>query len=469
MDPNALRSLLAPYNPWWDSAVDWRGQLPAFERPIVRQLEEDLRQVPQIVSLTGPRRVGKSTALRHVVSHLHARGIDPASTVYFSFDDPALFVDPVIQRRIFDLLMAEFVRDDRDTYFFLDEIQRLPKWELFLKKAYDTKLRARFVVSGSASSPIFRHSHESLLGRIKDRRLLPFSFREYAAYRLRERAPGFATALGNCPDLRGALLSGDIDHATRTAMDVQSLFAPHTNDLNDIVRDFCAEGGFPEVWELTDPVRKIEYLMEQQVRKVLYEDLTQIAEYRKPENVLRLFLYLLAHPGLELNVARVSKDAQLERRVIDENLPRLELTDLVVRIHKFRHQPLRVRASNVKCYPIDLALRNAVLKTWGPPDQQTMGYYAEGLVVRTLLEWKEALELSYYREGHDEIDFVVTYGGTRHLPIEVKQRTQEGSLAALRAFRRKYDVPIALGVTRSLDVVRDDVLRVPLRYFLLAA
>ena len=41
--------------------------------------------------------------------------------------------------------------------------------------------------------------------------------------------------------------------------------------------------------------------MEQQVRKVLYEDLMTLAQYRKPENVLRFFVYLLANPGVEIN------------------------------------------------------------------------------------------------------------------------------------------------------------------------
>jgi len=62
--------------------------------------------------------------------------------------------------------------------------------------------------------------------------------------------------------------------------------------------------------------------MEQQVRKVLYEDLMMLTKYRKPENVLRFFLFLLAHPGIEINTAKVSQETGIERRVIDENLPR---------------------------------------------------------------------------------------------------------------------------------------------------
>src|SRR5204863_6571488 len=132
--------------------------------------------------------------------------------------------------------------------------------------------------------------------------------------------------------------------------------------------------------------------------KVLYEDLMTLTKYRKPENVLRFFLFLLGHPGIEINTAKVSQQTGIERRVIDENLPRLEMTDMIVRIAKFSHQPHRVRQGNFKCYPIDMALRNAVLRQWSPPDQTTMGYLAENMVLRQLSSWPEKIEITYYRE-----------------------------------------------------------------------
>lgn len=110
-----------------------------------------------------------------------------------------------LQRTLIEQLVAHAGAKPGGTghwYFFLDEIQRLPKWELHLKKHYDLKYPIRFVVSGSASSPIFRSSQESLLGRVKDRHLLPFGFREYCQYHLRDRA-SFATALEGYSNLRG--------------------------------------------------------------------------------------------------------------------------------------------------------------------------------------------------------------------------------------------------------------------------
>ena len=169
MKREQLLELLAPYNPWWKATTDWRSNLPGYQRPIVDELLADIRDLPQVISITGPRRVGKTTAVRQAVGLLLDRGLASESILYFSFDDPALFASPELQRGIFDDLVTLFKGRTPPVYFFLDEIQRLPRWELFIKKYYDLKTPIRFVISGSASSPIFRSSQESLLGRIKDR------------------------------------------------------------------------------------------------------------------------------------------------------------------------------------------------------------------------------------------------------------------------------------------------------------
>jgi predicted AAA+ superfamily ATPase len=354
------------------------------------------------------------------------------------------------------------------TYIFLDEIQRLPRWELFLKKAYDLKRPLRFVISGSASSPIFRSSQESLLGRIKDRHLLPFSFREYCEYRLR-RKPAFAAILAAHRNLKDAMLCADGDAAVECVGELDAAITPFRRDIDRAVMDYSKEGGFPEVWSLPDAARKIEYLMEQQVRKVLYEDLMSVGRYRKPENVLRFFVYLLAHPGVELNTTKIASEAGVQKQVIEDNLPLLEKTDLILRIQKFSHQPLRVRQGNIKTYPVDMALRNAVLKTRTTLDDHMMGLYAENVVARELMGWPERIELTYYREKTREVDFVLTHGGDRHIPVEVKYRSKIDQIDGLRSFMSKYRLSFGCIITRDRTAQFDaGVLCLPLRYFLLA-
>ncbi len=422
MEHKDIDDILAPYNPWWSRDNNWRSELPDYRRPIVGQVLSDLSEISQAVSITGPRRVGKSTAVKHVIQTLlDQQQISARQILYFSFDDPEVAVSEKLQHEIFDRLMDRVVKGGPTFYFFLDEIQRLPRWELFIKKYYDLKYPVRFVISGSASSPIFRSSQESLLGRVKDRHLLPFSFREFCQYKLRDQR-AFSEILSECSPLRPILLEGDGHLAAEKINRLTQQLSEFETEINQAVVEYCRDGGFPEVWPLVDPVRKIEYLMEQQVRKVLYEDLMMLTKYRKPENILRFFVYLLSHPGIEINIKKVSSESGVEQRIVAENLPRLEMTDLILRIQKFSAQPLRARQGNIKCYPVDLALRNAVLKSWEFPNAQMMGYYAENMVMREIISWQEKIEVSYYREKDREVDLVFTYGGNQYLPIEVKHR-----------------------------------------------
>jgi predicted AAA+ superfamily ATPase len=149
-------------------------------------------------------------------------------------------------------------------------------------------------------------------------------------------------------------------------------------------------------------------------------------------------------------------------------LPLLEKTDLILRVQKFSHQPLRVRQGNIKTYPIDMALRNAVLKTQMTLDDQMMGLYAENVVVRELMGWPERIELSYYREKDKEVDCVLTHGGNRYLPIEVKYRKTIDQIGGLKSFMGKYKLKFGCVVTRDQAVkFENDILFLPLRYFLL--
>ncbi|MHC4551407.1 MAG: ATP-binding protein [Planctomycetota bacterium] len=469
MDQQAVNAMLTPYNPWWTHENHWRSELPGYQRPIVRQVLGDLSDIRQVISITGPRRVGKSTALKHIIQTLlDEQQVPEKQLLYFSFDDPEVAASEKLQHEIFDDLMDRVVKGGLTFYFFLDEIQRLPRWELFIKKYYDLKYPVRFVISGSASSPIFRSSQESLLGRIKDRHLLPFSFREFCQYRFRKHH-AFSDILSDFSPLREALLEGDGQLAVQTVNHLSEELVEFESKIDQAVIAYCRDGGFPEVWDLTDPIRKIEYLMEQQVRKVLYEDLMMLTKYRKPENILRFFVYLLSHPGIEINIKKVSSESGVEQRIVADNLPRLEMTDLILRIQKFSSQPLRARQGNIKCYPIDLALRNAVLKNWQSPDDQMMGYYAENLVLRELISWQERIEVSYYREKNNEVDFIFTYGGNQYLPIEVKYRSQQKQSAMLRHFCKKYEPKLAMIITRDKKCEMNDYLNLPLRYFLLIA
>jgi predicted AAA+ superfamily ATPase len=57
-----IGGLLAPYNPWWKEVRGrWRDDLPDYRRTVVSEALSDIAELPQIISITDPRRVGKTT------------------------------------------------------------------------------------------------------------------------------------------------------------------------------------------------------------------------------------------------------------------------------------------------------------------------------------------------------------------------------------------------------------------------
>ncbi len=452
----AQYSFLDAYNPWWNNGETAFAGLPEFHRDVFDNLYADIQRLPQMISVTGPRRVGKSTLLRQCIRKLvQEHGAAQAQRiVYFTMDDPALLLPHVDEDRFFEELVAEFARRAKGgtVYLFLDEIQKFPRWELYLKKHYDLKTPVRFVVSGSASAPIFRKSRESLLGRIHDYQVLPFSFREFYFFG-DPIASSTLASIGRSLQLKEPgqfiqLLSYLVNQAKGTD-DAAGSF---THEQQAIQRYFF-EGGYPEVWNLPDILAKQEYLYQNQIERVIFEDLLVAAEFRKPEMLRRFYLGLLAEPGRETNVTKLSKDIGIAASTITNYFPLLEATDLVWRLHKYTGSKATAKAGNFKSYLVDLAVRNAVMKLTPEcllADEAVLGLYAENIVANHLRRWPGLVELAYYRERNNELDFIVDLGATR-IGIEVKYRATLND----RELSKSREIAKSLGCEAFVAVCRD--------------
>ena len=438
--------ILQAYNLWWQDLAHAFVGLPEFRRDVFDELYADVKQLPQMVSVTGPRRVGKSTLLQQCIQQLISDAPDPQAQanriVYFSMQDPGLEIPGFNQDQFFNALVATAVEASKDgvTYLFLDEVQRFPRWELYLKKFYDLKTPVRFVVSGSASAPIFKKSRESLLGRIKDFHVLPFSFREWLYAQVISKREGLTVGAVNASmhtmrNMGRSLQLSGLDGYSFTKWLEADFFGGETH-LNEM-ENFLFEGGFPEVWSLPTLLAKQEYLYQNQVERVIFEDLLVAAEFRKPEMLRRFYLGLLKDPGRETNLSQISSEIGLARSTIETYFPLLEATDLVWRLHKHTSTKSTPKAGNFKTYLVDLAVRNAVMKLSQEQmvaDPTLMGAYAENVVANHLRRWPGLVELGYWRRNNDELDFIVDLGSTR-IGVEVKYRNEVQDKDVLKAAR----------------------------------
>jgi uncharacterized protein len=436
-----------PFSPWLQAQLQGSAlsQLPAFRRDAFDAIFSDVMHLPQMVSVTGPRRVGKTTLLKQCIQKIIADSPEPLAQaqriLYFSMDDPALELPGVSADAFFNALVAAASESAKTgaVYLFLDEIQRFPRWELYLKKYYDLKTPVKFVVSGSASSPIFKKSRESLLGRIKDFHVLPFSFREWTSAIADSE---LSTALIDSMGRKGAL--AQLSTFERIDFSVQEAIKSMDGvgkAWHEMVHAFLFEGGFPEVWQLPTLESKQTYLYQNQVERVIFEDLLVAAEFRKPEMLRRFYIGLLKDPGRENNITQLAKVLELDRRTVESYFPLLEATDLVWRLHKHTSTKATPKAGNFKTYLVDLAVRNAVMKLTQEQmaaDAALMGHYAENVVANHLRRWPGLVELGYWRQANDEIDFIVDLGA-HQIAVEVKYKNELLQREALKAARLAHE------------------------------
>lgn len=142
-------------------------------RLIYTELESHLEN-KLVTVITGLRRVGKTTAVRHLLGRIK------------SLNKLYLDLERVENRHLFNLpnykdielsLQAEGLDLSKKAYIALDEIQLVPNIASVVKYLYDT-YNIKFIVTGSSSFYIKNRFTESLAGRKRIFEMEPLSFSE---------------------------------------------------------------------------------------------------------------------------------------------------------------------------------------------------------------------------------------------------------------------------------------------------
>ena len=130
-------------------------------------LAEHLAAYRQMVFVTGPRQVGKTTTCRnHADAYLNWDNVDDREQILAG---PAKLVEP---------LKLNHLSKSTSTVLF-DELHKYPRWKQLLKGLFDTHAdRARIIVTGSSRMDIYRRGGDSLMGRYFLYHMHPFTIAE---------------------------------------------------------------------------------------------------------------------------------------------------------------------------------------------------------------------------------------------------------------------------------------------------
>jgi predicted AAA+ superfamily ATPase len=149
--------------------IDQRKQLMQTDLGVNRYALEKISLRKEFITIiTGIRRSGKSTLMHQLIHQLDS------DFAYFHFEDPRIFSFTVD-----DFTKLEEVLGEKSYYFF-DEIQNVPQWELFIRKLHDQG--KTICITGSNASLLSKELGTRLTGRNIMKELFPFDYVEYCRF-----------------------------------------------------------------------------------------------------------------------------------------------------------------------------------------------------------------------------------------------------------------------------------------------
>ena len=422
---------LKALNPWWQSGNADEETQKLRPRAYLRAVRALLLapELRRAVVLLGPRRVGKTILIRHLIADLLARGVPPHRLAYVEMDHPLLYGQSL--EALIALIESITPGGDGARYLFFDEIQSHKDWEKHLKPLVDHRPDLRILVSGSAAAALKRQSTESGAGRFTDFLLPPLTFSEYLQLRDDEGAPPIEE------EAPGAYLLHDIGR------------------LNAQFVDYVNYGGYPEL-ALTPVVRANpgRFVKSDIVDKVLLRDLPQLYGIKDIQELNALFTMLAFNTAEEVSLEQLSKRSGVGKPNIMKYIEYLEAAFLLKRVFRVDQDGRRYqRERNFKVFLTNSAMYTGLFGAQAA-DGATFGHLVETALFAQ--RFHEGVLLNYAHWGGDdcEVDLVESSHSFRPVTaLEIKWSDKHAdkpeSLKGLMKFARANRLPQVWATTRS--------------------
>lgn len=347
--------------------------------------------------IIGPRQVGKSTMLDHLVQNqrfIKLTGEDE--------NDLSILADP----KSFLSLTQQF------PYVIIDEAQYVPNIGRVIKRMVDNNTSdSRIFVTGSSALDLGGHLKESAAGRFNSYNLWPLSLEELSKH---------------------------------------SSWIEVKRQINDRMIYGC----HPDV--INDPYHAKEYLLDF-ADSILYKDLFRLAEVRKPTDLTKLVTFLAANVGSEIRYGSIASELGIQNKTIERYVDLLASCFIVKVVPSWSRNPTAELKLSKKIYFYDNGIRNAILKNFTPvPAREDKGALWENLFFTERLKRhafrRDGGEIFFWRtKKQHEMDFVEVVDGTI-AAFECKAGNKSNT-NSIKAFKRAYpNIPVTVVSPENIDL-----------------
>lgn len=417
MNMTKISEALEDFNPWWKG----KFSLQYKDREVYGEMQKFMK-MPQIMALTGLRRVGKTTLMLKIAEDFLNNGADPRSILYFSFDEFDDIEIRVMLREYEEL--AEKKLEEGRYLVLLDEVQKLKNWENQLKTVYDVfGKNAKIFISGSESLFIKKKSKETLAGRIFEFKVEQLSFKEFLSFKGIESKP----------------------------------VGLHRRELLAMLAEFSLTMGLPELVGIKDKEIIKKYVREGLIEKIIYRDIPKMFRIKDVSVLQTLLNIFIEEPGQLVDVSGLAKDMKISRQTLANYLNYLEQAFLLRKLYNFSRNRKKTERKLKKFYPalvsVDLLFRE---------DDVSKSKVFEWLLINQLKG-----EFFWRDQYKNEVDLVLA--DKNPVPVEIKYGKIDvaGMLAFMRKFKTSHGYILSKNIEENRKIGDRTVSIVPAFKFLL--
>lgn len=318
--------------------------------------------------ITGIRRCGKSTLLKLYQESLFESGVSKDQVISINFED--MEYEELLDYKKLYLYIKERIIENKKMYIFLDEIQKVDKYEnvvdsFFINESIDV------YITGSTAYLFSGQLATNLRGRYIEISLLPLSFKEYYIY--------------------------------------------YSGDKKTAFNNYMKTGGFPYLQDIKDSSEQINMYIEGIYNTVLLKDieerLSRKVKQAKNSKVTDVALlksiskYLSSVNGSAVSIRNITNYLIANERKVSPNTVSDYMNALCESYLYYPVEPMDISGkellkSNKKYYIVDLGIRNYVL----PKKAYDLGFNIENIVYFEL--YRRGYEIYIGKSKHSEIDFI---------------------------------------------------------------
>lgn len=326
-------------------------------------ISKKFKESNQVIVITGPRRSGKSYAMRQFSKQLIGEGLEPRNTLYMNFEDPRLA--KLTSSQLLEVISnyKQELANTGDFVVLLDEIQEIQGWEKSVRTLYETST-ARLILSGSNSKLLSGELASSLTGRHVDITVYPLSFKEFKEFK---------------------------NYSAKVPQNEVFLF-----------NSFLENGGFPLATLSQNPKEVLLAYW----NDLLEKDLIRRYAIRKSPKFKELAMFYLTNASNLITFGKMERNLGIKSETVEKYSAYMENAFLMFFPKVFSRKYKEVLRNPRKVYCIDTGLQNFA----GFNFSQNLGWKMENFMFLELMKSQkyEIKNMHYWKNAqHKEVDFVM--------------------------------------------------------------